>query len=71
MADAGSSPARKLWIVCPVFHDVPSWTVLRQRLDELLDADPSFRGLERRFVVFDDSAGSDPEIERISARWRP
>lgn len=66
MADAGSSPARKLWIVCPVFHDVPSWTVLRQRLDDLLDSDPAFRGLERRFVVFDDSAGSDPEIERIS-----
>jgi len=66
MAGAGSSPARKLWIVCPVFHDVPSWTVLRQRLDELLDADSAFRGLERRFVVFDDSAGFDPEIERIS-----
>ncbi|MFM9043585.1 MAG: glycosyltransferase, partial [bacterium] len=65
-ADDASSPARTLWIVCPVFHDIPSWMLLRQRLDRLLDSDPSFRGLKRNYVVFDDSGGSDPEVERIS-----
>lgn len=68
MSDSSNrqSEQQKIWIVCPVYFDVPSWTILHQRLNAALDAVPELRGAERRFVVFDDSAGADPEIARIS-----
>lgn len=66
MSASEAGTAKRIWIVCPVYFDVPSWTILRQRLDSALDSDPSFRDAERRFVVFDDSAGEDPEIARIA-----
>ncbi|HEY7076222.1 MAG TPA: glycosyltransferase [Solirubrobacteraceae bacterium] len=44
-----------LWVFTPVYHDVPSFLVLRERLAE--------HGA--RFVVADDSAGRDPEVARL------
>ena len=50
-----------IWIVVPVYRDVRSFTVLRERLlDEL--ARPAG---EVRFVVVDDTAGLDPQIEEL------
>lgn len=66
-ASQAGRPSR-LWVVCPVYFDVPSWSILHQRLGAALDADPKLRDLERRFVLLDDSAGSDPEIDRISTQ---
>jgi glycosyltransferase involved in cell wall biosynthesis len=45
----------RLWIFTPVYHDVDSFLILRERL--LVHGG--------RFVVVDDSAGRDPEIERL------
>ena len=49
------------WIVTPVYRDVGSFEILRERLLEELGADAA----EARFVVIDDTAGQDEEIERL------
>lgn len=51
----------KTWIVTPVYRDVDSFEILRERLLEVLGDDAS----EARFVVIDDTAGQDEEIERL------
>ncbi len=53
-----------VWIVTPVYRDVESFVVLRERLRESLAAGDHG---EARFVVIDDTAGQDPEIERLRA----
>jgi len=65
-ARGATKPPERIWIVCPVYFDVPSWTILHKRLDAALDSDLELSQAERRFVVFDDSAGADPEIARIA-----
>src|SRR3954451_17552231 len=45
----------RLWIFTPVYYDVPSFVILREKL----------AGLGARFVVVDDSAGRDGEIARL------
>lgn len=54
-----------LWIVCPMLHDTPSF---RQVREEVL-ADCAAAGLAGpvRFVVIDDSAGSDREVDQLRA----
>ena len=49
------------WIVTPVYRDVGSFEILRERLLEVLDGDAA----DARFVVIDDTAGQDEEIERL------
>ncbi len=49
------------WVVTPVYWDTASFRVLRERLLEVLAAEPSSRG-PLRFVVIDDTAGQDPEV---------
>lgn len=52
------------WIVTPVYRDVPSFRALRERLlGELSQVQPS--GGSARFVVVDDTAGQDVEIESL------
>lgn len=51
------------WIVAPVYRDVRSFTLLRERLLEVLDAEAN--GKPIRFVVVDDTAGQDEEIESL------
>lgn len=50
------------WLVTPVYRDVQSFLILRDRLLESLRA---VAPLPARFVVVDDTAGQDPEIERL------
>lgn len=48
-----------IWIVAPVYRDVGSFEILRERILEVLpEASP-------RFVVIDDTAGQDAEIEDL------
>ncbi|HEX5982660.1 MAG TPA: glycosyltransferase [Solirubrobacterales bacterium] len=47
------------WIVTPVYRDVSSFEILRERiLEELRESSP-------RFVVIDDTAGQDAQIESL------
>ena len=49
------------WIVTPVYRDVSSFEILRERLLEVLGPDAP----KARFVVIDDTAGQDQQIERL------
>lgn len=49
------------WIVTPVYRDTASFLILRDRVLEVLGADPADTG-PVRFVVMDDTAGQDPAI---------
>lgn len=51
------------WVVSPMLHDTESYLRVRS---ETIDA-CSDRSLDLRFVVVDDSAGTDPELERLHA----
>lgn len=53
------------WVVTPVYRDVRSFTILRQRLREVLDSCSDRTGGDIRFVVLDDTAGQDEEIEAL------
>jgi polyisoprenyl-phosphate glycosyltransferase len=50
------------WLVTPVYHDVQSFLILRERL---LTAVGGAGAEPARFVVIDDSAGQDPEVELL------
>jgi polyisoprenyl-phosphate glycosyltransferase len=50
-----------IWIVTPVYDDVPSVRILRERLLAVLAADPR----QVRFVAIDDTAGQDREIDSL------
>jgi glycosyltransferase involved in cell wall biosynthesis len=49
------------WIVSPVYRDVSSFEILRERLREVLGPEAA----QARFVVVDDTAGQDEEIDRL------
>jgi polyisoprenyl-phosphate glycosyltransferase len=49
------------WIFTPVYRDVRSFRILRERLLEVLAASDQGTG-PVRFVVIDDTAGQDPEV---------
>jgi glycosyltransferase involved in cell wall biosynthesis len=51
----------KIWIVCPCFFDVPSFLRVRETAVASLQA--SNPGSTVSFVVVDDSAGRDPEVD--------
>jgi hypothetical protein len=53
-----------LWIVSPLYLDVESYLQLRQELRELLAGSPEVAG--PRFVVVDDSAGSDAQVRALA-----
>jgi hypothetical protein len=53
-----------LWLVLPVFQDVPAFVELRRRVNAVLA--PSRSSYEQvRFLVVDDSAGSDPAMAEL------
>ena len=55
------------WIVTPVYRDVRSFRILRERLIDILGESPT-AGMEAvRFVVIDDTAGQDEEIDTLRA----
>lgn len=53
------------WVVTPVYRDVRSFTILRERLREVLGAAGDAAGETVRFIVLDDTAGLDEEIETL------
>ena len=53
------------WIVTPVYGDVQSFRILHERLLEQLSHLDSGAG-NAKFVVVDDTAGQDPEIESLA-----
>jgi hypothetical protein len=55
----------QLWVVSPVYMDVESFLVLRGEVLAQLDGSEELRHLLITFVVLDDSAGVDPEVERL------
>lgn len=57
----------RLWIVCPSYTDVVAFTMLRERVLEVLQAAPFHRGRPVRFVLVDDTGGFDPETEGLRA----
>ncbi len=56
----------RLWILCPCYNDVRSFTSLRVRILEILGARASAHGPDVRFIVVDDTAGKDSEIAQLS-----
>ena len=50
------------WIFTPVYKDVRSFRILRERLLEVLGEGAG----EIRFVAIDDSAGQDPEVPALA-----
>jgi hypothetical protein len=57
----------RIWFVSPVYLDVPSYVVLRERILAVVAQQPQLAAAETRFVAFDDTAGLDHEIERLRA----
>ena len=55
----------RIWFVSPVYLDVPSYVILRERIRTVLAQHPELAAADARFVVLDDTAGLDPEIERL------
>jgi polyisoprenyl-phosphate glycosyltransferase len=58
-----ASGEERLWIVCPSYSDVEAFTLLRERILEVLRASPAHRARPVRFVVVDDTGGFDPETD--------
>lgn len=54
------------WIVTPVYRDVRSFSILRRHLLEVLSGADEASG-PVRFVVVDDTAGQDEEVEQLAA----
>jgi hypothetical protein len=53
------------WVVTPVYRDTGSFLILRERLLEVLAAEPEAAHGPVRFVVIDDTAGQDPEVAKL------
>jgi hypothetical protein len=53
------------WIFTPVYRDVRSFRILRERLLEVLASAAPDAG-EVRFVAIDDTAGQDPEVASLA-----
>ncbi len=51
----------KIWVITPVYNDAASFLILRDRVTEVLAADPAEHE-PPRFVVIDDTAGQDPGV---------
>jgi polyisoprenyl-phosphate glycosyltransferase len=56
----------RLWIVTPVFFDVESFMILRERIHEIIPADVNDPGYELTLVAVDDSAGRDDQIAKLT-----
>jgi hypothetical protein len=60
------SSATKLWVITPVYLDVVSFGILRERLLDVLAGHPEWSELEVQFVVAEDTAGLDPEVNSLA-----
>jgi polyisoprenyl-phosphate glycosyltransferase len=59
--------ARRLWVVSPSYRDVPSFLLLRKEVLATLDQAADVGELPVSFVVVDDTAGRDPEVDALRA----
>jgi hypothetical protein len=57
----------RLWIVSPCYRDVASFVILRTRILEALAADRAVGTIDTQFVVVDDTAGYDHDIDQLKA----
>ncbi len=57
----------RLWIVTPVFHDVPAFLQLRDAVLQEQQQSELLRDLDTRFLVADDSGGRDPQMAQLHA----
>ncbi len=55
----------RMWVITPVYMDVESFLILRQRVLEVVAQHLILRATRVQFVVVDDSGGLDPEIRRL------
>jgi hypothetical protein len=56
----------RLWVLCPLYEDVESFLIVRAKLVNIL-ALSAFEASRVQYVVVDDSAGFDPNIERLKS----
>jgi hypothetical protein len=54
----------RLWVLCPLYQDVDSFLVVKRRVIQTLSTS-SWAPSSVRFVIVDDSAGFDPDVERL------
>jgi len=54
------------WIFTPIYRDVRSFRILRERLLDVLAEGPEAAG-EVRFLAIDDTAGQDPAVASLAA----
>lgn len=54
----------RIWIVTPVYFDVPAFMELHRRIVSILGGHPDDRA-RLEFIVIDDSAGQDPDIAQV------
>jgi hypothetical protein len=57
-----------LWIVTPVYFDVPSFLQLRERLQLAVGNAGNLPSNHLRFVAVDDTAGRDPDVCQLGSR---
>ena len=55
----------RVFIVTPVYRDVPAFLQLYDKIREVVEADPKLKDQPLKFIVADDSAGRDPEIRQL------
>lgn len=58
-------PIQQMWIVCPSYKDVAAFTMLRERILDVVQTTVTLRDACLRFVVVDDSGGFDGEIAQL------
>jgi hypothetical protein len=59
--------ATRLWVVSPCYRDVASFLTLRTHILRVLTAEPVVAPKDVHFVVVDDSAGYDNDIDQLKA----
>lgn len=55
----------RLWIISPVYQDVPSFLMLREHVIATIQDEPALPPLTVQFVIADDTGGLDPEMEAV------
>jgi glycosyltransferase involved in cell wall biosynthesis len=55
----------KLWVVCPSYRDVPSFTILRSRVLEVMASASRVGSTAIEFILVDDTGGCDVETDRL------
>jgi glycosyltransferase involved in cell wall biosynthesis len=55
----------RLWVVSPCYRDVASFVILRARILDVLTTEPVVAPYDVHFVVVDDTAGYDNDIDQL------